>query len=504
MSGRVQIPVRDLGAQSLKNIAQPVRAYSLGSEAIAALPAIVFPTSRPFWSRSKIARQAVAGLLVVIAIAGGGATWYFHRTATAPIASAVFADRPQLIPERLSIVVLPFTNLSGDSSQDYLADVITEELTTNLSRIAGSFVIARSTAFTYKGKAVDAKQIGKDLGVRYALEGSAQHSGNRVRINAQLVSAETGAHLWADQFDTDRADLLQMQDEIVTRLARTLEVQLWKVDAARVARTRPANPSAQDLALQCLADRYVADRAVSIARASYGLCERALQIDPRNALALSIMTMKFLLPVLELQSTDPQEAIRQADEFVTQALAVDPNLYVAHDYKAWVLISQKRPEEAIIEAERSLTLNPSYVDAYLALNIANDVLGRPERALEYVDKAIRLSPRDPALHVFYWNKGWAYFLAQQDVQAIGWLRRVMAMWPEWPLPNMVLAAALALDGNEVEAREALKHYLSLNGVKTRSISAVTSQVASFSDTPFWSTYIKRLSEGLRRAGMPEE
>ena len=137
---------------------------------------------------------------------------------------------------RLSIVVLPFANLSGDPGQDYLADVLTEGLTTGLSRISGTFVIARSTAFTYKGKPVDVKQVGRDLGVRYVLEGSEQHSGNQVRVNAQLIDAETGAHLWADQFDADRADLLQMQDEIVTRIARAMQIQLVAVDAARVTR----------------------------------------------------------------------------------------------------------------------------------------------------------------------------------------------------------------------------------------------------------------------------
>jgi adenylate cyclase len=160
-------------------------------------------------------------------------------------------------PERPSIVVLPFTNLGGDPAQDYLADVITEELTTSLSRIVGTFVIARSTAFTYKGKAIDARQIGKELGVRYVLEGSAQPSGSRVRIVAQLISAETGAHLWAQQFDANRDDLLQMQDEIVTSLTRALEAQFFRFEAVHIARTRSGNASAQDLALQCYASSWV-------------------------------------------------------------------------------------------------------------------------------------------------------------------------------------------------------------------------------------------------------
>src|SRR5262249_20356666 len=159
--------------------------------------------------------------------------------AVAVLAAAIWfigARGPQVLgtTSRLSLVVLPFANLSGDPAQDYLGDVITEELTTSLSRIRHSFVIARSTALTYKGKAVDVKQIGRELGVRYVLEGSQQQSAKRVRVSAQLIDAASGAHLWADQFDADRADLLEMQDEIVTRLSRALQVQLVEVDAARV------------------------------------------------------------------------------------------------------------------------------------------------------------------------------------------------------------------------------------------------------------------------------
>ena len=189
-------------------------------------------------------------------------------------------------------------------------------------------MIARSTAFTYKGKAIDAKQIGKELGVRYLLEGSAQPSGNRVRIVAQLISAETGTHLWAEQFDTDRGDLLQMQDEIVTSVTRALEGPLVTVEAVRIARTRPGNSSAEDLALQCHASSF------SSAKFDVSLCERALQIDPRNARALGGMAWNSSCHTFSKRpGTDLQEAIRRADEWVTQAIAVDPNLYRALLYQ---------------------------------------------------------------------------------------------------------------------------------------------------------------------------
>ena len=229
--------------------------------------------------------------------------------------------------------MLPFANLSGDPAQDYLADVITEELTTSLSRISGSFVVARSTAFTYKGKPIDVKQVGRDLGVRYVLEGSEEPSGSRVRVSAQLIDAETGAHLWADRFDANRADLLAMQDQIVERLSGPLELRLVDVDAARVARTPPGNRDAQDLALQCFAGFFTSPLIFEAHNPAFGFCERALQIDNRNAIALTFMSLKYLIPILNIQSTDAKAAIRQADELVSRALAIDRNFYWAHFVK---------------------------------------------------------------------------------------------------------------------------------------------------------------------------
>src|SRR6516164_6404806 len=226
---------------------------------------------------------------------------------------------------RLSIMVLPFTNLSHDPEQEYFADAITDDLTTDLTQISGSVVIARSTAFTYKGKPIDVKQVGRDLGVRYVLEGSAQLSGSRVRVNAQLIDAESGAHLWADQFDANRGDLLEMQDEIVRRLSWPLEIRLIDVDAARVARTPPGNLDAQDLALQCMAGSIINPLLGSEYNPALSFCERALEIDNRNAIALTFMAFKYIGPVIRVESTDPQAAIRHADELVSRALAIDRN-----------------------------------------------------------------------------------------------------------------------------------------------------------------------------------
>jgi TolB-like protein len=410
------------------------------------------------------------GIIALLAIVAG--IWLAVRPTSGPEISST--------TPRLSIVVLPFANLSGDSTQDYLADALTEGLTTSLSRISGTFVIARSTAFTYKGKPVDVKQIGRELNVRYVLEGSEQHIGEQIRVSAQLIDAATGAHLWADQFDAERANMLQMQDEIITRLSWPLQIRLVDVDAARLARITPGNLDAQDLAMRCLAGFYDSAEGGSEWEAALGSCEHALQMDSRNDIALSLMTFKYILPVVKIQSPDPKAAIRQADEFASRALAIDPNYYWAHAAKATVLLAQKRPEAAIAELEQSLALNPSFAPAYIPLALANNFLGQPEKTIPLMDRVIRLSPRDPKLYRFYHMKGWAFLMLQQDDQAIEWLRRELAINPDEPISEALLAAALALDGQSAEAHEAIQRYYSLAGTKSTTIAQYKTQQLSIS------------------------
>ena len=413
---------------------------------------------------------------------------------------------------RLSIVVLPFVNLSGDPAQDYLVDALTDELTTSLARMSGTisgvFVIARNTAMTYKGKPVDAKAIGKDLRVRYVLEGSVQPSGNQVRVNAQLIDADSGAHLWAEQFDTPRADLLQTQDEIVTVLARAMELQLPQAEAARAKRTRAANPDAEDLALQGFAVVVKGGFVGKEADAGYALCEQALRVDPNNVRALWVLSMKFHLPVLFGFSTDPEADLKRADELVSQALALDPANAAAHNSKAWILHEQGRFEEAIAERERTLALDPADLNAMMSMGWDHLALGRYEKGLEIFDGAIRLSPRSPELKDMYSGKSWAYFGLKQYDQAIDWARQAIAAGPSNPGPYQALAAALSLTGHETEAREALQHYLALpSNTRAGTIAALKAHNAPFANVsidPRVPDNYDRLYEGLRKAGLPEE
>ena len=286
VSGRLEMDVIDLGPTQLKNIDRPIRAYSL-QVGVPAKPKIAKPAEletpvapTPQKRRFGLAPLAAALAALLVVIAGGA--WLFLN-ANRPAGGAAKSPAEAA---RLSIVVTPFANLSGDPAQDYRVDALTDELTTSLARLRDTFVIARNTAMTYKGKPIDAKAIGKDLGVRYVLEGSVQPSGDRTRVNAQLIDAGSGAHLWAEQFDTPRADLLQTQDAIVAHLANTLDLQLQQAYVAGVKRTPAANRDAEDLALQCSEGAWKAGMIGKEADAAFALCEQALAIDPNNVRAL--------------------------------------------------------------------------------------------------------------------------------------------------------------------------------------------------------------------------
>jgi TolB-like protein/class 3 adenylate cyclase/Tfp pilus assembly protein PilF len=488
----------DKGEQTVKNIARPVHVYALDADAVAAIggtePSLATPGSA--WPR-RLHRvwPALAGTAATLLLAAG--LWTAFRPAPP-------SQGPALVPG-LSVVVLPFANLSGDAAQDYLADVITDELTTSLSRVRSSFVIARSTAFTYKGKAVDVKKVGRELGVRYVLEGSVRQSGDHVRVNAQLISAETGAHLWANQFDTGRADLPTMEDEIVTRLARSLEIETTAIEASRVARARPGNLDAEDLAMRCQAGFASSTPESAEREAAYTLCERALQLDGRNVVALNTVAWRYITRAALGLSADPKADIQQTADLVARALALEPDSYWAHLAKAQLLLVQQRPDEALVEAERSRALNPSFINAYGVECFAYWQLGQPEKTIEVADTALRLSPRDPLLFIFYWAKALAYSMLNESTEAIDMNRRALAIAPQFSPAHRDLAAHLALNGQLQEARAALQRYLSLQQVRVRTIAQAEAFLNSSSaDNPVHRAWLQRYLEGLRKAGLPEQ
>ncbi len=501
--GRIDAEFVDLGDKALKNIAQPIRAYALGAGEVAHATA-----STPMQPAAPNKRRALAPLAAVLAallvLVAGAAWWFLNANRPAGVAAKAPAEAA-----RLSIVVLPFANLSGDPGQDYLVDALTDELTTSLARIRGAFVIARNTAMTFKGKPVDAKAIGKDLGVRYVLEGSVQSSGDRMRVNAQLIDAGSGAHLWAEQFDTPRADLLQTQDAIVAHLAHAIDLPLIEAEAARVKQKPAANRDAEDLALQCDAGRWKAGFIGKEADAAYALCEQALAIDPNNVRALQVLGWKFFLLAQTGVSSDPKGDLERADELASKALALDPNWPESHDLKGDILGFQARSgweSEAVAEHERALMLDPSNADTARDLGWDYARFGEFDKSQEYFDKAIRESPHDPSRAHVYGGKAWANFGLKNYDQAIEWARKAIAVQPDYvQYIHATLVAALALAGHDAEAGEALQRYLALPSTgPLKTIAAFKAHFSAQGGGPASVEANERVYDGLRKAGMPKE
>jgi TolB-like protein len=448
VEGKLDVGFEDRGERQLKNISKPVPVYAVTSDAC----------------ERKVHSQ-------------------------------LRAQRPPSAP-RLSIVVLPFANIGGSPEQDYFVDGVTESLTTDLSRIHGAFVIARNTAFSYKRKAIDVKQIGRELNVRYVLEGSVQRGGNRLRVNVQLIDAETGNHLWAERFDKPVADLFDMQDEIVSRLANTLNAQLIAVEARRAERS--PHPDATDLCFQGAAwlNRGRAPENMAQARGFY---ERALALEPENVEALVGTAWVNFAIGTNLLPDDRIERLTAAEAAVTKALSLAPNHPMAHNILGNVQIFTNRAAQGIAECERSLALDRNLARAHANIGIAKLHLGRGGETEAHVEQALRLSPRDTVVYISSLFVGLAKFWQGADAEAMVWLRRSLEANRNYPSAHFYLAAVLAQGGELDEARATAQAGLALNP----SFTIRRFRTNAPSNHPVYLAGRERLIEGMRMAGVPE-
>jgi adenylate cyclase len=455
---RLLYPFEDMGEQSVKNIARPVRVYALRPGNTAGVP-----------------------------MASGSSSISSSPPATAP---------------RLSIVVLPFANLSNDPEQEYFADGITDDLTTDLSRISGSFVIARNTAFTYKGRHVDVKQLGHELGVRYAIEGSVRPMGRQVWVNVQLIDAESGGHLWADRFEIDRANLGEAQGEITGRLARTFDLELAAAADRRIAREGVADPDAQALVLRgraCLI-RSSSPRTRQEAQRAF---ERALVIDPQSIDAKVYLATILLFNLLDGWSRSPRQDQARAEQLLLEAVEQGSNLAKAHFAMGVLHRIQGALPEAQIELERAITLDRNYGHAAYQLGLVLAFRGQPEAAIPYVEKAIRLSPHDPNLGVSLAVLGACHLLLGHADQATDLLRRARVANPRYWYIHFWLAGALGFIGELDEARAALAKAIELKP-EVSSLARYRIQHPWEIDPAYLALRAKTLDVGLRRAGFPDE
>jgi TolB-like protein/class 3 adenylate cyclase len=448
VKARLDLAVSDLGPTQLKNIAEPVRVYSL-----------------------EVCRQALGK----------------PAERSKPSSAST--------PPRLSIVVIPFANLGGDPEQEYFVDGVTESLTTDLSRISGAIVIARNTAFTYKGKHIDVKQIGRDLNIRFVLEGSVQRGGNRLRVNAQLIDAETGIHLWAERFDKPVADLFDMQDEIVARLANELSAEMIALEARRAEQS--PNPDSMDLYFQGMAwaNKGVNPEYFAKARVCF---EQALTLDPANVDALVGQARIDSEMVGGGLADDRAARLASAEAALNKALSLAPNHPWAHTWMGLVYLHTNRGLQAIAEAERALALDQNLAHAHAGvLATAKIAIGRAEETEGHVQEGVRLSPRDSNIYIWGMLGGLAKLYLGDDEAAVAWLRRSIEANRNFPLPQFLLASALAHLGRQEAERAAVPAGLALDPAFTiRRCRSILTHMSNKVQT-------ERILDGMHVAGVPE-
>ena len=450
------------------------------------------PPMRVWRGRLAFAATVAAVAIAILVVA---AAWWTHQapiSTTAPVMATAGAPR-------LSIVVLPFADLSEDRRQQYFADGITDDLTTDLSRLAGMFVIARNTAFTYKDKPVDAKQIGRELGVRYVLEGSVRRSVNQIRVNAQLVDAESGAHLWAERFDSDTSDPLAVQNEITGRIALTLHLELVGAEVSRPVERLDA----MDYILRGRAASYKSPTRENYAEA-VGWFERALSLDPASIEAKSLLASILAARALDRMTDTSKEDFARAEAGVRQVLAVSPRSPIAHYAYGQVLRATRRNEQCIPEYEEALAFNHSWADALAGLGWCKFWVGLLDKAIELHEQAIRLSPRDPQIGYWYHRIGQVHLLQSRIQEAIPWLEKGRSAIPTFPLAYSFLGAAYALNGETERGAAELAETYRLSG------KVWVSTISDMKVTGYWGPpKLRELYEsvyftGLRKLGVPEE
>jgi adenylate cyclase len=442
IKNKLSLEYDSLGEQAVKNIAEPVRVYRVQMTPRAVVP----PTNS----------EQVSTLA---------------------------------LPDKPSIAVLPFTNMSGDPEQEYFSDGITEDLITDLSKLSGVLVIARNSVFTYKGKAVEVAEVSRKLGVRYVVEGSVRKVGNRVRINAQLVDATTGGHLWAERYDRELQDIFALQDEVIQKVVLALKVMLTPEEQARFRQAPTNNLEAYDSFLrgQAYFWRFTKE-ANSQARQ---LFEKAIELDPQYAGAYAVLGFTYLTGWLAQWNQEPQTPA-QMFALAQRAVVLDASLPLAHTTLGTAYMLQKQYEQAITEGEKAIPLGPNYADGYAWLGAIFNFAGRPEEAIGLVEKALRLNPHDPFFYLFH--LGFAYRLKGRYEEAITAFKRVLSRNPDFLPAHANLLVAYSELGQEVEARAEAAEIL--------RISPNFSLVGVRQRLPFKNqTDLERLLAALRKAGL---
>jgi len=487
------INLESLGEKVLKGFDHPIGVYQVELMPGETLPP---PADSPQDSLLPKSRGlAVAFVIILIIVAGGAAYWFKSRVPQIEAASIERMAFP--LPDKPSIAVLPFTNMSDDPNQEYFVDGITEDLITDISKIPELFVIARNSVFTYKGKSVKVRQVAEELGVRYVLEGSVRRSGDQVRINAQLIDATTGGHLWADRYDGQMSDVFGLQDKVTSNIVTVLSVRLTASDKQRFARKQTDNAEAYDEFLKGW-NSYIRMSPENI-RETISHFEKAILLDPRYSRAYAALAATYWQGWRrswhrEMGYQRWHDLRTRAEEFLEKAL-LDPTP-LAHQVAAAILLQDQRHEEALAEAERAVARDPNDADSYITLAAILSLFGRPGEAIPMVERAMRLNPRYPSVYLY--ELGLAHFGGERFDEAALSLEKAAALNPKDRWSRILLLATYGQLYRVDEAASVLEtleytHFIDLKSIR---------------NIGYWYPFkspvdAARFSDGLRKAGLPD-
>jgi adenylate cyclase len=477
---KLPLAYEDIGMQKVKNIADPVHAYRV------LLDREATPSRfRPFPRRYAAAAAAFVVVLITLAIVAWQGPWNpGEEPATADQTASLDAGKP-------SIAVLPFQNLGDDASQEYFSDGITNDIITDLSRFSNLFVIASNSVFTYKGKAVSVKDVGRDLGVRYVLEGSVQKVGNSVRINAQLIDATTDRHLWAQRYDRELDDIFAVQDELTASIVAALEITLTEDEKTRVARQYTNNIEAYDLFLRGRTYLRGTKRTHLKAR---GLFDQAIDLDPEFAAAYAEKSLTYFAGFIMPMTRSPK-VLEASVKTAERAVALDDSLPLAHARLGWAYFANQRHEEAIAAGRRAVALGPNDAESHAQLGNILNWSGKPEEAIALIKKAMRLNPHYPFYYLFY--LGHSHYLLENREKSIELMKRVVTRAPNFLPVRRHLAVLYQEIGLEEEAKAQTAEVLRI--FPGASIEDSRERCLYVQDP----VLLGRFFDGLRESGMPE-
>jgi len=488
VKNKLDVGYQDLGQRGVETIAEPVRVYRVVLE-----PDPKWKMIGKVWSRMKQWQKVALTIGVALLQVGGGLVVkkYFDRPPLPPVATASVQKAALPLPDKPSIAVLPFENMTGDPKQEYFTDGFTEQIITSLSKIPALFVISRNSTFSYKGKPVKVQQVGEELGVRYVLEGSIQKSSNRIRINVQLIDAIPGQHVWAESYDRDMKDIFGLQDEVILKITSAMSVNLTVGEQAGAWAEGTKSLEAYLKLMQGREYRYKGNReSNALARR---MAEEAIALDPKYAEAYTLLGATYINDVYLGTSRSPKDSIVKATEFIQKALAMKDSLADAHSMLGVLYSWSGRYDEGIAEAERAVELDPNSGQAYYNLTLVLRWAGKSKEAIPVIQKALRLEPIPPDNYVQ--QLALVYFQTGDCKEAIAACDKGLKRQPDHLISRVIMAAVYGSCGRVKEAQKETAEVLRINPKFTVDSFMKNIPYKNPSDRD-------RTAQGLRKAGLP--